>query len=115
MELLGSASIRLAAYGSLRPGRENFHLVADLRGTWLRGHVRGFLEPGGGEGSARWPRLTADESGPEVEVDVLESEDLPARWEELDRFEGAAYRRELVLVELAGGQLVVANVFAKAG
>ena len=114
MELLGSARIRLAAYGSLRPGRENFPLVADLQGTWQRGHVRGFLEPGGGERTGRWPTLTPDESGPEVEVDVLESDNLVARWDELDRFEGAAYRRQLVLVELAGAQLVVANLYAKA-
>lgn len=113
MEFLATAMIRLAAYGSLRPGRENHHLVADLRGTWQRGHVRGLLHPGGGEGRERWAKLTLDESGPEVEVEVLESQDLLARWDELDRFEGAAYRRQLVIVELAGKQLVAANLYAR--
>jgi gamma-glutamylcyclotransferase (GGCT)/AIG2-like uncharacterized protein YtfP len=113
-ERLGRPSQRLAVYGSLRPGRENFCLVAHLRGSWQRGHVRGVLHPGGGEGSERWPKLIEDESAPEVEVDVLESVDLPERWEELDRFEGAAYRRRLVIVELAGKRLAVANLYAKA-
>jgi gamma-glutamylcyclotransferase (GGCT)/AIG2-like uncharacterized protein YtfP len=113
-DLLGRPSRRLAVYGSLRPGRENFHLVADLRGKWQRGHVRGVLEPGGGEGNARWPKLSEHEGAPEVAVDVLESDDLPARWVTLDEFESPAYQRQLIVVELAEGRLAVANLYSKA-
>jgi gamma-glutamylcyclotransferase (GGCT)/AIG2-like uncharacterized protein YtfP len=113
-EQLGLPSLRLAAYGSLRLGRENHHLIADLGGTWQRGRVRGALHPGGGEGTERWPRLTSDESGPDVEVEVLESHGLPGRWDELDRFEGLAYRRLLIVVELADERLTVANAYVRA-
>jgi gamma-glutamylcyclotransferase (GGCT)/AIG2-like uncharacterized protein YtfP len=107
------ASTRLAVYGSLRPGGENHHLVGDLRGEWAVGRVRGVLLPGGGEGIERYPMLTLDESGAEVKVDLLESEGLLERWEELDSFEAPAYRRQLAVVELEEGRLAVASVYAK--
>ena len=110
---LGRPTTRLAVYGTLRPGGENHHFVADLRGAWTRGRVRGLLRPGGGEGIERFPLLTLDESGADVEVDVLESDDLAARWAQLDAFEAPAYERQLAVVELSEGRLAVACVYAK--
>jgi gamma-glutamylcyclotransferase (GGCT)/AIG2-like uncharacterized protein YtfP len=100
---LGHPSRRLAAYGTLRPGRANHHLVAGLVGSWSPGTVRG----------RRWqraglPAFTFSAEGGPVDVDVLASPELPRHWQGLDAFEGPAYRRVWVPVELAGGELVIA-------
>ena len=46
---------------------------------------------------------------------VLESRGLPARWAELDRFEGDDYRRVLVPVRLRERPMVVADLYALRG
>ena len=43
---------------------------------------------------------------------VLESKGLPARWAELDRFEGDEYRRVLVPVRLPNARMLAANLYA---
>ncbi len=112
--LLDRPSRRLAAYGSLRPGQVNHRLLAHLRGTWLRGTVRGNLHPTGWGVAQGFPALIYDEDGPPVPVEVLESEDLPAHWQRLDAFEGADYTRLLVPVDLDDGRLIAANLYHSA-
>ena len=38
-----NAQCRLATYGTLGPGRSNYHQLSSLTGEWLRGSVRGDL------------------------------------------------------------------------
>jgi gamma-glutamylcyclotransferase (GGCT)/AIG2-like uncharacterized protein YtfP len=96
-EALGHPSHRLAAYGTLRPGEDNHHLVAGL-GSWRAALVRGTV--GDWQG---YPILRPDEDGEgTVEVMVLTAAGLPARLGDLDRFEGPAYRREWVVADLVG-------------
>jgi gamma-glutamylcyclotransferase (GGCT)/AIG2-like uncharacterized protein YtfP len=83
---------RLVAYGTLRPGEANEHVLADVRGTWTAATVTGNLGSWHG-----YPILQPDDDGEIVAVMVLQSDDLPRLWPRLDRFEGPAYRREWIV------------------
>ena len=84
---------RLIAYGTLRPGEPNFHVVEHLGGTWTPVRVRGRV------GTSNWreytglPAFTPDPTAEPIEVMLLESEHLAEAWPELDEFEGPGYRR----------------------
>ena len=99
------AQLRLATYGTLAPGRSNHHELAGLSGRWLRGGVRGRLYAQGWGAALGYPGLVLDPEGPEVEVQLFESADLPAHWPRLDDFEGAGYRRVTTEVGTAQGPL----------
>ena len=96
-----SDPLRLAVYGTLAPGRSAHHRLADLEGTWTEGTVRGRLR----EDWARhlgYPALELGGDGT-VAVAVLTSPGLAGRWEDLDAYEGAEYRRVLTAVDTPGG------------
>jgi gamma-glutamylcyclotransferase (GGCT)/AIG2-like uncharacterized protein YtfP len=96
---------RLATYGSLAPGRPNHSHVAGLRGRWFPGQVHGRLVDAGWGAPLGYPALVLDPGGPAVDVQVLESGDLPAHWSRLDDFEGPGYERVLTTVRTAGGDV----------
>jgi gamma-glutamylcyclotransferase (GGCT)/AIG2-like uncharacterized protein YtfP len=96
-------SHRLAIYGSLAPGRPNHHHVAGLRGRWVPGEVHGRLVEAGWGASLGFPALVLDPGGPAIDVQVLESDDLPTHWSRLDDFEGPGYERVLTPVQTATG------------
>lgn len=96
---------RLAVYGTLAPGESNHHELDGIRGRWVRGTVRGHRHDSGWGAALGFPALVLDDSGPEVAVQVLESDDLPAHWGRLDAFEGPGYRRVIVQVHTAEGVL----------
>jgi gamma-glutamylcyclotransferase (GGCT)/AIG2-like uncharacterized protein YtfP len=96
---------RLVTYGSLAPGRPNHHHVAGLRGRWFPGTVRGRLVEEGWGAALGFPAMVLDRGGPGVEVQVLESADLPAHWSRLDEFEGPGYERVLVMVATDDGDV----------
>jgi gamma-glutamylcyclotransferase (GGCT)/AIG2-like uncharacterized protein YtfP len=102
---------RLAIYGSLAPGRPNHHHVAGLRGRWFPGAVHGRLVEAGWGASLGYPALVLDPDGSTIDVQVLESDDLPAHWSRLDDFEGPGYERVLTTVHTADGD-VAAYVYA---
>ncbi len=91
------ADSRLAVYGTLRPGQENHDLVDELQ-VEAHGTVTGRLTWWEG-----YPVLIIEPGGRPVPVVVLTSPFLRDRFDELDRFEGPAYRREIVVVELDDG------------
>ena len=90
---------RLVVYGTLRPGRENHALVADL-GAWQPATMTGWMRSWG-----RYPAFVPDPAGDEIDADLVTSAHLPARWPELDAFEGPGYRRIVLGVETAGGRV----------
>lgn len=96
---------RLACYGSLRPGRKNFHEVSDISGSWTEGTVRGFVWKWNG-----YPIFASDLEGPEIVVSILQSDSLPLEYPRLDEFEGADYRRALVPVQ-SGDSLTICNIY----
>ena len=99
----GLAETRLASYGSLRPGEMNHEQLAGLKGRWYRGTVRGNRFDSGWGSTLGYPGLVLDEAGPEVEVQVFESADLPDHWKRLDEFEGPEYRRVIARIRTDGG------------
>ncbi len=82
---------RLVVYGTLAPGECNHWVVEHIPGRWHAGMIRGHLD---------WwgiiPYLTWCPQKPWLEVQVFCSTQLPLHWEEIDLFEGEAYRRVLV-------------------
>lgn len=95
----------LAIYGSLAPGHPNHHHVADIPGRWVSGRVRGRLVEEGWGAALGYPALLLEPDGPPVDVEVLESADLPAHWTRLDDFEGTGYERVLTRVQTADGEV----------
>ncbi len=104
--LLDEPSTRLAAYGSLMPGQAHADHLASCQGEWDEGTVTGVL---GADG--RYPALKWDPRGPQVDVAVFHSLDLPAHFPELDVFEGEHYTRILAPVIMADNQIVIANLY----
>ena len=105
-----TAELRLAAYGTLAPGRSNHGQLRDLSGHWIAGHVRGSVVEAVWSGMSGYPALILDPNGPSVHVDVFESRDLPDHWDRLDAFEGPNYLRVTVDVVTADG-LLPASVY----
>lgn len=88
-----SAENRLATYGTLAPGRVNNHELANLKGAWFKGTIKGTLVEAGWGAGLGYPGLILDPTGDEIEVYVFESPDLPDHWDRLDAFEGDGYKR----------------------
>lgn len=102
---------RLATYGSLSPGESNHDQLADLPGDWTDGAVWGHLEDRGWGAGWGFPGLRPDAAGSPVPVNLFRSSRLPRAWDRLDRFEGPAYRRELIPVATPAG-VILANLYA---
>ena len=100
-----TAQHRLAIYGTLAPGRVNHHQVSMMQATWIKGVVRGYLSDDGWGATYGFPGIRLDPDGDDVEVQVLESADLPDHWERLDAFEGEEYARVRVDVDTGNGVL----------
>ena len=98
------AETRLATYGTLSPGQINHHELAGLKGRWLRGTVQGRRIDAGWGAPLGFPALRLEPSGPDVEVHLFESSDLPDHWARLDEFEGPAYQRVVTRVRTADGE-----------
>lgn len=101
----GDAEMRLAVYGTLAPGRANHHQLAELKGQWRTGSVRGRRFEAGWGAALGYPGLVLDPEGAEVEVQLFQSPDLPGHWARLDAFEGAGYRRVVTRVSTPEGEL----------
>lgn len=114
-ETLFEPSGRLAAYGSLRPGKENHEVVGSLDGRWREGFVRGWLWEEGWGTDMGYPALRWEPDGKRIPVGLFESPDLPAHWSRIDAFEGADYVRILVPVRDETGIVAVANLYALSG
>jgi len=110
-----NTSETLAVYGSLAPGRSNYHIIEPLGGEWSDGFIEGDLfQTGWGAALGYWafrPRA----GGNRIEVKVLKSPRLSGSWRMLDDFEGDEYRRILVAIRNQHNELyTVANLYAAA-
>ena len=114
-ELLDHPSGRLAIYGSLAPGQQNHHVVADIEGTWARGSVEGDLHQSGWGATYGYPGMIWRPGGPRIGVHLLESAHLADHWARLDAFEGPGYGRIVVPVDLEHGGLKLANIYQVKG
>ena len=104
---------RLAVYGTPAPGRPNHHHLEGLKGRWSQGVVRGRLRAEGWGADMGFPGLVLDPGGRAIEVQMLDSADLPDHWAHLDAFEGPGYRRVLASVQ-ADGEIFEAWIYVLA-
>ena len=114
LEAMFDCRHRLAVYGTLAPGRANYHVVEPLGGTWSDGFVEGELSAQGW-GAQFGYRAVVLRAGSAIPVQVLHTSMLDGAWARLDTFEGEEYRRLLVPVLSAsadGVVLTVANIYA---
>jgi gamma-glutamylcyclotransferase (GGCT)/AIG2-like uncharacterized protein YtfP len=93
----------LAVYGTLAPGAPNHGVIADIPGTWIKGTVNGYLHNEGWAAEQGYPAITLEPDGPELEVDLLVSDELDKHLTRLDDFEGWNYKRVTTEVETAHG------------
>lgn len=103
--LLDYPDQKLFIYGTLAPGEPNHPILYGLRGKLSSCTTRGQLNELGGLPVFYWKP-----DGPNVKGKILVSPDLPERWEEIDKFEGASYKRRLILVDTRTGNHI-ANVY----
>lgn len=106
--ILDNPSHRLAAYGTLRPGESNHHIVSHIEGEWLPGEATGYVREVAG-----YPSYCFQEGGQGIKVEVLISGDLPRYYPDIDYFEGELYVRILVPVRLekGSGNIVICNIY----
>jgi gamma-glutamylcyclotransferase (GGCT)/AIG2-like uncharacterized protein YtfP len=96
---------RLVVYGTLMPGGQYHHLMADLAADWEKCTIRGRLGVYRGYPSFKW-----NPAGEPHPAWLVTSVRLPAKFQELDDFEGDNYTRRLIPA-VAGDRLVIAYIY----
>lgn len=111
----------LAVYGTLAPGRQNYHIVEPLGGDWSEGVIEGDLQQTGWGATLGYPAFRPKAGGTALRIKLLKSPLLPSEWKHVDGFEGPDYQRVLVPVfrvddetsePRARALLTVANLYA---
>ncbi|MBS1956926.1 MAG: hypothetical protein JST89_22245 [Cyanobacteria bacterium SZAS-4] len=88
----------LAVYGTLAPGRQNYHIVEPLGGDWTDGFIEGDLQQTGWGATLGYPAFRPRAGGPILKIRILKSPLLPDGWKDVDDFEGPEYIRILIPV-----------------
>ncbi len=107
--LLDEPDSKLLVYGTLAPGGANHSALSSLSGHWEVCTTWGRLDTHNGLPVLHWAP-----GAPAVEAHLLASSELGQHWERLDRFEGSAYRRRLV-VALTKHGVTIANCYLMTG
>lgn len=102
---------RLFVYGSLAPGENNAHVMADINGEWQPATLRGTMLNPDWRSTGGYPSMILATDSGSIEGLVFESKDLANHWTMLDSFEGDGYQRELSEAELQGGETVAVFVY----
>ena len=101
----------LFVYGTLAPGRENAHVLADIDGTWQPASIRGTLYQKGWGAALGYPGIKLDTRAGPVEGQVFSADSLADHWPRLDEFEGEGYRRRRTTATLADGRPLEVYVY----
>jgi len=101
----------LFVYGTLAPGEENAHIMDGMEGKWIKAGVRGNLFNTGWGIHSGHPGLIPDEDGDIVDGLIFISDDLPAHWDRLDKFEGKDYQRVPIKAKLENGDEIEAQIY----
>ena len=91
---------KLFVYGTLRPGQPNEHILKEIGGQWKKGYIWGELFEEGWGAELGSPGIRLKNKTDKVEGYVFYSDNLSDHWKQLDSFEGEAYERVMVEVEL---------------
>jgi len=102
---------RLFTYGSLMPGKQYAHLLAEAAGEWQPATITALFDANGWGHSVGYPALIINDSGTVIEGMLLTSSLLHRLWPSLDEYEGDAYQRIVTKVSLADGSQVDAYVY----
>lgn len=102
----------LFVYGTLAPGRENHHVLANISGKWESATLKGFLLDAGWGAAIGYPGIIPSDQGNEVNGWVLTSVELARYLAEIDAFEGGEYKRISAQVNVKGGNDVEAYVYS---
>jgi gamma-glutamylcyclotransferase (GGCT)/AIG2-like uncharacterized protein YtfP len=103
--LLDRPGERLVIYGTLAPGRENHDVIEDLGGSYSDCSVHGRITEVDG-----LPYFTWAPEAQSLPAQLFCSDQLPAKWDDLDRFEGSGYKRRLIPAVSDGG-LCIASIY----
>ena len=102
---------RLFVYGTLGPGRPYEHVLNAIGGTWDDASVKGYLKPHGWGAAMGYPGIVLDDTGDEIKGFLFSSDTLEDHWDELDDFEGEAYKRVLTEVKTKDNRSVEAYIY----
>jgi len=104
----------LIIYGTLAPGRTNYHVIEHIKGNWLQGIIRGKLVKEGWGANLGYYAFkhvgTAEQEA--IKAFILTSDELISNWKFLDEFEGSGYRRILAKYELDSGEMGAGFIYA---
>ncbi|MCF2874061.1 MULTISPECIES: gamma-glutamylcyclotransferase family protein [unclassified Tenacibaculum] len=84
---------KLFVYGTLGPEKPNEHILKDIGGKWKEGYVLGKLYEEGWGADVGFPGIRLENKIEKVDGYVFYSNKLEDNWDELDKFEGQAYKR----------------------
>ena len=83
---------RLFVYGTLQPGKSNAHILENIGGQWLPGHVTGTYHNSGWGAAQGFPGLVLSAQGEKAPGYIFTSDALAEQWAMLDEF-GDGYDR----------------------
>jgi gamma-glutamylcyclotransferase (GGCT)/AIG2-like uncharacterized protein YtfP len=89
---------RLFVYGTLQPGKSNAHILENIGGTFLPGHVTGTYHNSGWGAAMGFPGLVLSSQGEKVPGVIFSSDALTDHWAMLDEFEDGYDRVEVDVV-----------------
>lgn len=104
--ILGKPGHKLIAYGTLRPGQPNEELLNSVKGTWCPCSIQGTIQT-----HNSMPRFRWEINGESLKAMLLISPLLESQWENLDRFEGSDYQRQLIPAITEDNEWIIANVY----
>lgn len=101
----------LFVYGTLAPGEENAHIMDGMVGEWHCAFVRGTRYDTGWGTHKKHPGFMPDENAAPIKGLVFISNDLPAHWTRLDKFEGENYQRVPIKAVMDNGEIIEAQIY----
>ncbi len=84
---------KLFVYGTLGPGGPNEHILKKIGGNWKRGYVWGKLFEEGWGSEMGYPGIRLENKVEKIKGYLFYSDRLEEHWNEIDNFEGTAYKR----------------------
>jgi gamma-glutamylcyclotransferase (GGCT)/AIG2-like uncharacterized protein YtfP len=102
---LANPEERLIVYGTLVPGGKYHHHLRDLEATWEECTIRGRLGTYRGYPTFKW-----NPAGEPHPAWLVTSPGLPAKFRQLDEFEGKHYTRRFIPAEVST-RLVIAYIY----